>query len=214
MYCNNNNNNNNFFTNNNILNISDRSFKIFFFWNKILQKTVRVCLEHLPYHVKPIAGMKNAMVPNIWKNFCASDGNVKMRFRIVSKNTKLSTLYTLKGPQLWDGEILQDEKTIEQSLCAWNVWKILRTLEQCKYWVNLSYNWSKKIREITLFKIFTDGITIWLFHSFKIVVNGILTFQSCMSLVRKRWWKRWREQQWTRSWTWKFWRDGPVGYNY
>lgn len=52
------------------------------------------------------------------------------------------------------------------------------------------------------------------FTVLKIVVIDVLTFQSCMSLVHMRWWKRWREQQWTRSWTWKFWRDGPVGYNY
>lgn len=84
--------------------------KYFFFQTKYGKTLLEYALEHLSYHVKPIAGVKNAMVPNIWKNFCASDGNVKMRFRIVSKNTKFSTLYTLKGPQLWDGEILQDEK--------------------------------------------------------------------------------------------------------
>lgn len=99
---------------NNILNISARSLKLLFFpkLTKYIKKkiAVRVSLEHLSHHVKPIAGIKNAMVPNIWKNFCASDGNVKMRFRIVSKNMKFSTLYTLKGPQLWDGEILQDKK--------------------------------------------------------------------------------------------------------
>lgn len=92
--------------------------KYFFFQTKYGKKLLEYALEHLSYHVKPIAGVKNAMVPNIWKNFCASDGNVKMRFRIVSKNTKFSTLYTLKGPQLWDGEILQDEKRTEQTLCA------------------------------------------------------------------------------------------------
>lgn len=82
------------------------------------------------------------------------------------------------------------------------------------------YNWSKNIRELILIKIYTEknihSITIWLFQSqvLKFVVNEILTFQSCTSLVHKRWWRRWREQQWTRSWTWKFGMDGPVGYNY
>lgn len=100
---------------NNILNISARSLKLLFFQTKYSKKlAVRVSLEHLSHHVKPIAGIKNAMVPNIWKNFCASDGNVKMRFRIVSKNMKFSTLYTLKGPQLWDGEILQDKKQLSK----------------------------------------------------------------------------------------------------
>lgn len=82
------------------------------------------------------------------------------------------------------------------------------------------YNWSKNIRELILIKIYTEknihSITIWLFQSrvLKVIVNEILTFQSCTSLVHKRWWRRWREQQWTRSWTWKFGMDGPVGYNY
>lgn len=83
-----------------------------------------------------------------------------------------------------------------------------------------TYNWSKNIRELILIKIYTEknihSITNWLFQSqvLKFVVNEILTFQSCTSLVHKRWWRRWREQQWTRSWTWKFGMDGPVGYNY
>lgn len=52
---------------NNILNISARSLKLLFFPNKIYKKkiAVRVNLEHLSHHVKPIAGIKNAMVPNI-----------------------------------------------------------------------------------------------------------------------------------------------------
>lgn len=51
---------------NNILNISARSLKLLFFQTKYSKKlAVRVSLEHLSHHVKPIAGIKNAMVPNI-----------------------------------------------------------------------------------------------------------------------------------------------------
>lgn len=90
------------------------------------------------------------MVPNIWKNFCASDGNVKMRFRIVSKNTKFSTLYTLKGPQLWDGEILQDEKN------NWANFMCIKCKENIAHTrTSARYNWSKNIRELILIKIYT-----------------------------------------------------------
>lgn len=157
------------------------------------------------------------MVPNIWKNFCASDGNVKMRFRIVSKNTKFSTLYTLKGPQLWDGEILQDEKN------NWANFMCIKCKENIAHTrTSARYNWSKKYKgansdqNLHRKEHTVHSITIWLFQSqvLKFIVNEILTFQSCTSLVHKRWWRRWREQQWTRSWTWKFGMDGPVGYNY
>jgi hypothetical protein len=47
--------------------------------------------------------MRNAADPITLKAFTAVDGKVSTTLVIVLKNTKSSPLYSLNGPQLWEG---------------------------------------------------------------------------------------------------------------
>ena len=55
------------------------------------------------YHTTMIAGIRNTADPITLKAFTAVDGQVSITLVIVLKNTKLSPLYSLNGPQLWEG---------------------------------------------------------------------------------------------------------------